>query len=646
MNYPKPKIANSEIDLKLGIKSSLPNATQAIVLSYLIWKCGDKKSQISYSKQIGDGLSLKDELSATISDLLQRNVDNFDKAVFDSHILNNPLLKAQIEALIVGFELVWKLARFQFVDGSSFSAERTGGKRFEKIISYTSNIDVLDLLVKSNEKDFLKFFYEVLIQSSISNATIFDSFRKLLTVFSETAIYKIKSDNGDLIFDNSGIYKSLLEEPVVNLSGIEENKGSSRILKSSISEGLNYFITTGNGGYVKDESHSDDFSSYSERVENFLALTQIKVSFEDKNEIETKIENETNISPTATTFTSPEQIIFYGVPGSGKSHEIKHKLETEYKIPEQQQDLFVERTVFHPEYTNADFIGQIMPKLVQGKTDFVFKPGPFTSILKKALCDSQNRYVLIIEEINRGNAAAIFGELFQLLDRIDAASKTTSHDDSLNTYGKGWSEYFVMNSEINNYIRDSDDTFDGKALDINGIHFSANTGIRLPPNLSILATMNTSDQNVFTLDNAFQRRWDMKLIENVFGDTEEETNQRNAFVDSAKQITWEKFQTAINIKIGKMSEDAGLSSMEDKRLGCWFVKAEKTTEKDKDGKDIYIIRNELFAEKVLKYLWDDAFKFCREKVFNGYTNLESLTCDFKGEKEFAVFKNLFSETEN
>jgi len=344
-------------------------------------------------------------------------------------------------------------------------------------------------------------------------------------------------------------------------------------------------------------------------------------------------------TPSATFFTSPEQIIFYGVPGSGKSHEIKHKLEEEYKIPEEKQDVFVERTVFHPEYTNADFIGQIMPKLVQGKTDFVFKPGPFTSILKKALCDSQNRYVLIIEEINRGNAAAIFGELFQLLDRIGDASKATSHEKEFNTYGKGWSEYFVMNSEINNYIRDSDDTFDGKALDINGIHFSANTGIRLPPNLSILATMNTSDQNVFTLDNAFQRRWDMKLIENVFGDTDEEKHQKSAFVDSAKQITWEKFQTAINIKIGKMSEDAGLSSMEDKRLGCWFVKAVK------QGDD-YIISKDLFAEKVLKYLWDDAFKFCREKVFNNYTNLESLTRDFKGDKEFSVFKDLFSETEN
>ena len=419
------------------------------------------------------------------------------------------------------------------------------------------------------------------------------------------------------------------------------NKNFIRCPRGSHNAGINQasFINIGD----KSNRITNVFENYVTFFDNRPYLESKDINSEtpisDENTTESSEENTSRIVLSATPFTSPEQIIFYGVPGSGKSHEIKHKLENEYKIPEQQQDLFVERTVFHPEYTNADFIGQIMPKLVQGKTDFVFKPGPFTSILKKALCDSQNRYVLIIEEINRGNAAAIFGELFQLLDRIDDESKTTSHEKELNTYGKGWSEYFVMNSEINNYIRDSDDTFDGKALDLNGIHFSANTGIRLPPNLSILATMNTSDQNVFTLDNAFQRRWNMKLIENVFGDTEEETNQRNAFVDSAKQITWERFQKAINIKISKMSEDAGLSSMEDKRLGCWFVKAVK------QGND-YIISKDLFAEKVLKYLWDDAFKFCREKVFNGYTNLESLTRDFKGDKEFSVFKDLFSETEN
>lgn len=438
------------------------------------------------------------------------------------------------------------------------------------------------------------------------------------------ALNKIKSSDKD---DGFNLLSKLVLFGIQNGKTIIENDISPNELASASNISDNYHLHL----------------RFGIQIYNYAKNNKLIEALENSN---FQSERETTLSPSATSFTSPEQIIFYGVPGSGKSHEIKHKLETEYEIPEQQQDVFVERTVFHPEYTNADFIGQIMPKLVQGKTDFVFKPGPFTSILKKALCDSQNRYVLIIEEINRGNAAAIFGELFQLLDRIDDESKKTSHEKELNTYGKGWSEYFVMNSEINNYIRDSDDAFDGKALDINGIHFSANTGIRLPPNLSILATMNTSDQNVFTLDNAFQRRWDMKLIENVFGNTEEETNQRNAFVDSAKQITWEKFQTAINIKIGKMSEDTGLSSMEDKRLGCWFVKAEKTTEKDKNGKDIYIIRNEFFAEKVLKYLWDDAFKFCREKVFNNYTNLESLTRDFKGDKEFSVFKDLFSETEN
>ena len=431
------------------------------------------------------------------------------------------------------------------------------------------------------------------------------------------ALNKIKSSDKD---DGFNLLSKLVLFGIQNGKTIIENDISPNELASASNISDNYHLHL----------------RFGIQIYNYAKNNKLIVALENSN---FQSERETTLSQSSTPFTSPEQIIYYGVPGSGKSHEIKHKLEEEYKIPEEKQDVFVERTVFHPEYTNADFIGQIMPKLVQGKTDFVFKPGPFTSILKKALCDSQNRYVLIIEEINRGNAAAIFGELFQLLDRIDDESKKTSHEKELNTYGKGWSEYFVMNSEINNYIRDSDDTFDGKALDINGIHFSANTGIRLPPNLSILATMNTSDQNVFTLDNAFQRRWDMKLIENVFGDTEEEINQRNAFVDSAKQITWEKFQTAINIKIGKMSEDAGLSSMEDKRLGCWFVKAEK------QGND-YIISKDLFAEKVLKYLWDDAFKFCREKVFNGYTNLESLTRDFKGDKEFAVFKDLFSETEN
>lgn len=279
MNYPKQIFVNQEIDLKLGIKSSLPNATQAIVLAYLIWNCSGKKARIEYSSQNGDGLVLKEDLLSKIKDLFIENIENFDNGLFNSKIAENPLLKAQIEALIVGFELIWKLARFQFVDGSSFSIERTGGKRYEKIISYTSNIDIFDLLIKSNEKEYLKLFYKILTGNDATNSPIFSSFSKLLTVLSESAIYKIEPDENGLIFDNLGIYQTLIETDDVNLNGEKENKGSSRILKSSISEGLNYYLKeSGNSYSIKTGIDNEDFKSYAERVQNFHAVSNIPLS--------------------------------------------------------------------------------------------------------------------------------------------------------------------------------------------------------------------------------------------------------------------------------------------------------------------------------------------------------------------------------
>lgn len=354
-----------------------------------------------------------------------------------------------------------------------------------------------------------------------------------------------------------------------------------------------------------------------------------------------KEEKMPNITDSTTNFTDPEQIIFYGVPGSGKSHTIKEKLKNEYNITEGNEDLQVMRTVFHPEYTNADFIGQILPRITEGKTEFEFKPGPFTKILKRAMCDPLKRYVLVVEEINRGNAAAIFGDLFQLLDRIEDEEEKTSYDGGVNHFGKGWSDYFVMNSEINNFIRDSRDDFDGKAVNISGIHFSANTGIRLPPNLSILATMNTSDQNVFTLDNAFQRRFEKILIRNEFYVTnitdenlkKQIENQRDANIETTN-CTWGTFQVKINERISETAQEMGLSSMEDKRLGCWFVK-------NKNG----IITREQFAGNVLKYLWDDAFKFNRSSIFSEeFNNFEELSKAFLVEnKGLSIFTIPFNE---
>lgn len=340
----------------------------------------------------------------------------------------------------------------------------------------------------------------------------------------------------------------------------------------------------------------------------------------------------------------PIQTIYYGVPGCGKSNKIDE--ETGSVSDEQKM-----RVVFHPEYTNADFVGQILPTNVDGNIEYKFRPGPLSKILRRAYLHPDKKYYLIVEEINRGNAAAIFGEYFQLLDRIAAKKEVPANGY---TYTEGWSSYFIENEFINWYIRENlyadvnhklqneddgiakkSDDESQKAIEIGNLHFSANTGIRLPPNLSILATMNTSDQNVFILDNAFQRRWDMVLVKNEFGDDSE--NQKLATIENS-DITWETFQKTINEKISQFSKENNFSSMIDKRLGCWFVKA-VPDKNDADGK--YIITEDSFKNKILKYLWDDAFKFCHEDVFEDADNFEALLEKVKMDKpDFGVFKNV------
>ena len=319
---------------------------------------------------------------------------------------------------------------------------------------------------------------------------------------------------------------------------------------------------------------------------------------------------------------TPSQIIYYGVPGCGKSNKIREQLKN---VPEKNKV----RVVFHPEYTNAEFIGQILPK-VNGHVTYEFTPGPFTQIIKRAYLNPNEQFYLVIEEINRGNAAAIFGDTFQLLDRLKASETDSLGNDpanaSVNTFTEGWSQYFVQNDDVNAYIRGTENS-----IQIGNIRFDSNTAIRLPPNLSILATMNTSDQNVFTLDNAFQRRFDMELVRNEFDLTKPAVNaQYEAEIDDTG-IKWGQFWGWINAKITATLK--GLSSTEDKRLGVWFVS-------NAGG----IIDDKVFAEKVLKFLWDDVFKFKRPQVFaEGIDTLEKLINSFEkpseGKERFDVFKD-------
>ena len=290
--------------------------------------------------------------------------------------------------------------------------------------------------------------------------------------------------------------------------------------------------------------------------------------------------------------------LIYGVPGAGKSWTINEK-KCKYI-----DDYHKERVVFHPDYTYSDFVGQILPKVSDNNIEYEFIPGPFTNILKKSYKAPTEKFVLIIEEINRGNAPAIFGDIFQLLDRMKKPK---------DGFKKGTSEFGITNSEI------ADNVYENKEHKV-----------RIPSNLSIIATMNTSDQNVFTLDTAFKRRWNMEMIKNDFS---KPTFSGNPISDTG--ISWEVFGTAIN-EIILDNANSTLSS-EDKRLGAYFVDEKEL----KDPKQ--------FAEKVLMYLWDDVFKFSRDDYFNKDSVdqfcLESFIEKFresKGKDKFEIFTDIIT----
>lgn len=303
--------------------------------------------------------------------------------------------------------------------------------------------------------------------------------------------------------------------------------------------------------------------------------------------------------------TGGTNILLYGVPGVGKSYTIEH----EYCDDENR----MERLVFHPDYTYSDFVGQILPNVSEeGSVNYKFTPGPFTSLLKRAYENPSIEYYLIIEEINRGNAPAIFGEVFQLLDRDE----------------NGSSEYGITNTDISRVV-----------------YGDTNIKVRIPSNMSIIGTMNTSDQNVFTLDTAFQRRWSMRLIENSFEKVDTEfANQ--TILDTT--VTWKVFCTAINEII--LDKNVRMTSSEDKRLGTYFVRLRDLIyDIDADNEILDELarakanrNNRRFPEKVLKYLWDDAFKFSREEIFEvgQYNSLEAIIRKFMQEKGNARFSML------
>ena len=312
------------------------------------------------------------------------------------------------------------------------------------------------------------------------------------------------------------------------------------------------------------------------------------------------------------TQAAPRQIIYFGAPGTSKSYTLNKDAE---KIANQ------ERVTFYPGYSYQQFVGTYKPYMDGDKIAYKFVPGPLLRLLEKALkaekakaekkgvaqqqdgsnADQQNataqmqepeKYLLIVEELNRAEAAAVFGDLFQLLDRNSDGS----------------SEYPISVSEdLKQYLRRKDG---------NDVGVWANEPediqkkLSFPSNFYIWATMNSADQGVFPLDTAFKRRWDFKY----FGIDDAEKKLKKGVPQF-----WNNLRTTINEALQDQ-----LNLNEDKLLGPFFMKVENI-----DEQTFW----ERFCSKVLLYLYEDAARLNRNRIFQSkitYSQMFTKFAKFRG----------------
>lgn len=304
-----------------------------------------------------------------------------------------------------------------------------------------------------------------------------------------------------------------------------------------------------------------------------------------------------------------EQIVYFGAPGTGKSFSIDKKMEDESI-----SDEFQSRVIFYPDYTYGDFVGCLRPKKDATGVDYKFIAGPLTKLLMTAFENPREKVYLIIEEINRGSAAAVFGDLFQLLDRDK----------------KGRSKYAIKNEDMCSIFTSS------PLLS----PFFSDGNVWFPSNFNLLCTMNTADQNVFVLDSAFKRRFHMKYVPidySVF-DTQKELNDyltettvfngtedlvsmfdTSELRDTVNQLNredklkrnWPTFATLVNATIDIINKNEGDQISEDKKLGPFYVLLDEIDDKSK------------FADKVLYYLKQDVFKYSDAYFTKSYQVLYS-----------------------
>lgn len=328
----------------------------------------------------------------------------------------------------------------------------------------------------------------------------------------------------------------------------------------------------------------------------------------------------------------PRNWIFFGAPGTGKSYQL-NRLAKDFFLSEN-----VTRVTFYPDYTYSQFIGCFKPitkykndsakpaSALEAYISYEFVPGPFLEVYVKAVQNPDEDFLLIVEEINRANPAAVFGDVFQLLDR-DADGRSEYEV----TVPREMRDYLSI--RLPEYANNVHITDSAKLLAEQGRLKKETERLSLPPNMYIWATMNSADQGIFPMDTAFKRRWDFRYMGIDEG---ENTDMGGIILSEIKvpcgghEVVWNNLRHAINEFMA--SEDLKIN--EDKLLGPFFIAPSALTP-ERFGS--------VFKDKVLLYLYEDAGRTKRSKMFRKELNTYAKICKAFDENGIGVFGNGFDD---
>lgn len=397
---------------------------------------------------------------------------------------------------------------------------------------------------------------------------------KRLIVINPYTRFKVTNDNR--------LVESIVKQLELNPNEHNLRNILSNVINSDEPFVLNEILANAINNYsevLRIDYDRDNEKFYAYLLPNYKEILKTKYNMTKKEYFDSF-----NDIDTSAPLNEPNQVIYFGAPGTGKSHTVKGYTKD---LPEGN----VFRTTFHPDSDYSTFVGSYKPtkekrpvrnvagdivkqngqEVYEEAITYNYIPQAFTKAYIRAW-QTEEPVFLVIEEINRGNCAQIFGDLFQLLDRKNNISEyPIKPDHDLGSYiSEQFKEYGCVASE-------DSAIFKGEEL-------------CLPANLYIWATMNTSDQSLFPIDSAFKRRWEWRYIKIAKPIDKETGNPFDWHIEG--NTDWWQFLKKINAIINKMTNSA------DKQLGYFFAKADDAGE----------IKYDRFVAKVCFYLWNDIFK--------------------------------------